>query len=603
MPLPDEASSSVPKTRKYKRRKVQKERACDYCRRKKIGDGPLRSDGRCSKCISRNVNCTYIEPFVRHDYSNSYVESLEHRVQKLEKLMQKHCPEIDLAIEEGGSDSEPSLHPVASQPSPADSNPSQIVSSASTPTLLTRTSLLSAMVPPSPARLDDYETSDEDDIAIQDDIVEDLRRLSLNPVARRYHGRSSGLMFMRTAMRLVDNPFPKPWPHSAGTASFGETAHGHSKRDEWVEPLPQAELPPFKDFPPEDLMKDLISIFFTRLNVYTPLLHRPTFTEGLEKKQHLQDGGFGATVLLVCAIGAGFSDDPRVLLDGTDSKSSAGWKWFLQVEAARKSLMAPTRLYDLQICALMAIFLHGTRFTQHIWTLSGLGVRKGLEMGAHRKQTNSSTHTADDELRRRAFWVLVNLDWGFSHAFGRPHIIGDEDMDVPLPIECDDEYWGNGFQQPQGKPSQISYFNCYIRLSRIIAFSTRTIYAIGRSRARFGNGDHLWRQRIVAELDSLLNQWADSVPEHLKWDPQREDELFFRQSACLHAFFYLVQICVHRPFILPDHESPLSFPSLIICTNSARSCIRLLEQTTRRLGTPIAYNMVRTSDLYEIIDI
>ncbi|KAI0666833.1 fungal-specific transcription factor domain-containing protein [Trametes maxima] len=520
----------------------------------------------------------------------NYVESLEHRVQKLEKLLKKHCPEVDLTIEEeGASDSEPSPHPAAS-PSPADSTPSQTSFIAPTSARLVRTS-------PLPAKLDDYETSDEDDVAIQNDIVEDLSRLSLDPVTRQYHGKSSGLMFVRTAMRLMDNPPSKTWPRPAGEASSEERTNERSKRDDWVEPLPQAELPPFEDFPPEDLMTDLISLFFSRLNVYTPLLHKPTFTEGLEKGQHLKDGGFGATVLLVCAIGSGFSDDPRVLMDGNGSKTSAGWKWFLQVEAARKSLMAPTRLYDLQICALMALFLHGTRFTQHIWTLTGLGVRKGLEVGAHRKQTGSSTLTVEDELRRRAFWVLVNLDWGFSHAFGRPHIIGDEDMDVPLPTECDDAYWMNGFQQPPGKPSQISYFNCYIRLSRIIAFATRTIYAIGRSRARFGNGDHLWRQRIVAELDSLLNQWADSVPDHLKWDPQRSDELFFRQSACLHAYFYLVQICVHRPFILPHHESPLSFPSLIICTNSARSCIRLLEQVNQRLGTPIAYNMVSVTGL------
>ena len=48
-------------------------------------------------------------------------------------------------------------------------------------------------------------------------------------------------------------------------------------------------------------------------------------------------------------------------------------------------------------------------------------------------------------------------------------------FDLDLPLECDDEYWEHGFQQPEDKPSSISFFNCYLRLIDILAYAMRLI--------------------------------------------------------------------------------------------------------------------------------
>ena len=57
---------------------------------------------------------------------------------------------------------------------------------------------------------------------------------------------------------------------------------------------------------------------------------------------------------------------------------------------------------------------------------------------------------------------------------------GLSSFDLPLPTECDDEYWltPDGeplFKQPPGKPSKVSAFVCMIRLGQIVAFAMRTI--------------------------------------------------------------------------------------------------------------------------------
>ena len=226
---------------------------------------------------------------------------------------------------------------------------------------------------------------------------------------------------------------------------------------QWLTSNVQDEHAPHKDFPPPDLLEKLIDLYFKNMNDYLPLLHRPTFEQGVREGLHLRDEGFGSTVLLVCANGSRFTDDPRVLLDDNTIPQSAGWKWFQQVQMVRKSLLAPPRLYDLQIYAvrhpcpiarspvrrrgdrgripsvvssmltafalpyalihvsardlrlsmyaqLTAGFLQGTSAPQACWTIIGIGVRMAQDVGAHRKKVYSSSPTVEEELWRRAFW-------------------------------------------------------------------------------------------------------------------------------------------------------------------------------------------------------
>lgn len=73
------------------------------------------------------------------------------------------------------------------------------------------------------------------------------------------------------------------------------------------------------------------------------------------------------------------------------------------------------------------------------------------------------------------------------------------------------------------------------------------------------------------------------VTHVVRWDPNRQDKRFFNQSVVLWAAYYHIQILIHRPFIpSPGRPSPLSFPSLAICTNAARSCIHVVDVLYKR---------------------
>ena len=112
-------------------------------------------------------------------------------------------------------------------------------------------------------------------------------------------------------------------------------------------------------------MTALIDLYFTRVNLFMPLLHRPTFDKGIAKGYHRQSSDFGGTVLLACAIGSRHSADPRVFLPGANSEHSAGWKWFDQVQMVRKARLAPPTIYDLQNYSVSIVTLSELQHSHH----------------------------------------------------------------------------------------------------------------------------------------------------------------------------------------------------------------------------------------------
>jgi hypothetical protein len=109
-------------------------------------------------------------------------------------------------------------------------------------------------------------------------------------------------------------------------------------------------------------MFNLIDLYFKHMNVFFPFMHRPTFERLIIEGTHITNDYFAAVLLLVCAVGARFSDDPRTLLDrddpnwgrtiaGLDDQAlsfSRGWKWAMQVPMVHRPPTETASLYELQ---------------------------------------------------------------------------------------------------------------------------------------------------------------------------------------------------------------------------------------------------------------
>ncbi|CAA7260649.1 unnamed protein product [Cyclocybe aegerita] len=519
--------------------------ACDLCKRKKIRcNSSKMPDNRCTNCVQYGVECTHKEVGKTLGSAKSYVESLEARLEKMDRLLNKLVPGINVNQEVDRLEAEEE---------------------------------------------DDPQTlSRNDDDHLERMLSTDLSKLKLSAPLNRFFGQSSSVQLILTALDLKKEYTGK---------EVDLPKYDHFRRDEfwaippWLSNNPECciDLPAYT-YPPQDLMPSLIDAYFEQINYFLPLLHRPTFERGIREDLHISDPMFGATLLQVCALGARYSNDPRVLVDGSAEPRSAGWRWHEQVSPMRKSLFKKTTLYELQMLTLYVLFASSSEMPQGIWAVLGFALRLAQEVGAHRKKNIRGTPSAEDELWKRAFWIILSLDRHLSSESGRPCGLQDEDFDVGPPLDCDDEFWETGFHQPPGKPSTVAFFNTYLRLTDILASAMRLVYSIKRVKSAPDNVPLRSQQQIIAELDSALNNWMDSVPAHLKWNPACGNRLFLKQSATLHATYYSVQVLIHRPFI-PSPRNPLqtSFPSLAICTNAARSCCHVLEAFSRLSVLPLAH--------------
>ncbi|KAK7034658.1 Gypsy retrotransposon integrase-like protein 1 [Paramarasmius palmivorus] len=416
-------------------------------------------------------------------------------------------------------------------------------------------------------------------------LTEYVRQLHIDQVQARHFGSSSDQLLTLSAMVAK--------AQATGTSSTTITVRRHAF---WHIHSWQAERPePYPDyaFPEDDLMKDLINLFFENVNTFLPVLHQKVFEKSIAEGLHHRDRYFAAVLLCVCACGSRYSKDSRVF-DDPKTEVSAGWKWYRQIRLLRSTFLAPPTLYELQLYCLAIFFIQDTSTPEACWNLLGIGIRCAQDLGVHRKPPPDMKPTVESQLWNRVFWALISIDVIMSAFLGRPRASNADDFDLPLPIECDDEYWETedpeqAFKQPLGKPCKLSFWVSFLKLLDIIGFAQRTIYAVRKPEmwAKLGMSGPEWNEKIVLQLDSSLNAWIDTIPEHLKWDPNKQDPLFFNQSTTLYVTYYWVQILIHRPFISPvNEEAVLTFPSLSICANAARSCCHLVEIQQRRTYLP-----------------
>ncbi|KAJ8088932.1 Gypsy retrotransposon integrase-like protein 1 [Marasmius tenuissimus] len=447
------------------------------------------------------------------------------------------------------------------------------------------------------------------------------------------------------------------WPYGKGQESVNTPARQNRRKEFWSV-LSWQVMAGTQDpsnslmyhrytFPPPDLLPTLISLYFTHVHPIYPVLHKAIFEQSVKEGLQHRDVFFSSALLAVCALGSRYCSDFRVLEDNdgiegyrgfnnrsngrSKSRISAGWKWFRQIRLTRLELGTKPSLYELQMYCLATYFLQGTSNAGACWDLLGIGARLAQNLGIHRKRpanlrppvsTPSSGPSlnplAESQLWSRAFWALVSSDVVMSTFMGTPRAIHRDDFDLPLPLECDDEYWiwemqgeanhgnvGLEFKQPEDKPSKMSYWVTLLKLLDIMGFAHKTLYAVRKTEmwTRSGTTEAEWNERIVSEIDGLLNTWIDNVPAHLKWNPNRyhypgydpnEPNPFFNQSTVIYVTYYWAQIFVHKPF-LSATLNPVSpptattttpgegqapewrFPSAAICTNAARSIISLAE--------------------------
>ncbi|KAF8208774.1 fungal-specific transcription factor domain-containing protein [Mycena galopus ATCC 62051] len=548
----DEHANSFPTPNRFRFELARQrpQRSCDICRQRKVRcDGPNMPDSCCSSCISFGTPCTYMNPYRKRGPKNLLVEELKKENESLKAKLRKL-----------------SVCSLCAQP--LQSGSPENGSAASSTSVFNHTS------PESDITTVESEPVDGQDFSA-DELAARFESFSIENLKTKYYGAASVFALANTAIAARDKSCPK--------------ALRHSRRPLFWDTLPWEEeayaQQPNYVYPDNDLIESLVQIYFTCLHPSMPILHRPTFERNVAEGLHLTNAQFGGLLLSVLALASRYSNDLRVFVDG--NPLSSGWNFANQIWILRR-LFEPT-LHEVQMYYILSIYSLSLSAPLVSWLYLGLGIRFLQQRGEHRRREGRKQH--EDEQWKRVFWSFVMMDRYLGAFLGRPMGLYPEEYDVELPLEVDDECWDEGFIQPPGKPSQLSFFICSIQLYEILGDVMRKLYGSKKSKLMLGWDGPDWEPRIVAELDSAVNVFSDSIPSHLRWDPEDPPHgAFFDQAALLYITYNYVRIAIHRQYI--QKAIVLTAPSLSICAGAARAIIHTADSWLRKRQRTPPHNII-----------
>jgi hypothetical protein len=161
---------------------------------------------------------------------------------------------------------------------------------------------------------------------------------------RLFHGHSSAHILSRDAIAfqhdINDSQYSlnsrRTQPGLEFSSRNTDVTPQHESSNIWVAEQSLWELPP------ADLMTLLLDAYFD--NAFFPVIHRPLFEKQLREGLHKQEPAFLRLVFLLCANGAKWCDDPRVVDGRWPVSLSAGYHWFKQLELWPRNLLVVPRL-------------------------------------------------------------------------------------------------------------------------------------------------------------------------------------------------------------------------------------------------------------------
>ena len=169
--------------------------------------------------------------------------------------------------------------------------------------------------------------------------------------------------------------------------------------------------------------------YFDSIGYQYPFMSRPEFLDHL---RHIYAGGVPSPEVhnsyhIIIAI--------SLLIGSADAAQAAEF-----YHASQETLPLALQNEDLPaVRALLGLALYTMFATAgpSIWHILGATMRLSISLGLHKAR--SYTNILEEEMAKRAFWSLYNLDRLIASTLGRPLGIADEDISVSLPREMDDD--------------------------------------------------------------------------------------------------------------------------------------------------------------------
>lgn len=152
--------------------------------------------------------------------------------------------------------------------------------------------------------------------------------------------------------------------------------------------------------------------------------------------------------------------------------------------------------------------LEGTLNVQASYTIIAAAARLAHTIGLHRRIVSPENHglsTAASKQRRNVLWIIYILEASMAIRLGRPPVINDDDIDLPMPEH------GEYFEDSSIEDDKFDAFYHQVRLSRIESTIYTELYSVQSQRRTVGE-----RLKSIAHLDQRLQVWRDELPPKVR---------------------------------------------------------------------------------------
>ncbi|KAE8136243.1 fungal-specific transcription factor domain-containing protein [Aspergillus pseudotamarii] len=492
--------------------------ACEMCYKKKVKCEVEGSDTACIQCMRRNITCKFTTRKEKRDNlkRTNYVKNLEERLRKTESLLRaagllddEDMSQLDSGGEDGNdsSEDENSIH-VANEESNAPSGSGLSSKSAGRSQKLPWDSTLHQ---PPLFRYDPREDS-------------------------RYYGRSSflsilsrdGIEWIKSktgdsrflTLLLEDKDHDSPWDHWRPDVFhdvFSSTV--------------------FKPLPPRAEVFSLLKDYFRTVNRLFPLYHEATFMQLVEwqyTQQTCDDAARWASINIILSLAYEyrFSNCQK-----SERDREKAWLYYKNAMSVFAELtLRRTDILSVQALIGMALFLRGNSGTQSASPIITAAIRACQRMGLHRDVPRPHLSQAEQEQRKRVFWVAYILDQSACIRTGSSPTQHPDDLDIGFPeVDTDDEFTMHG---------NASFFRqiCHMTLIRSRIYSK--LYAVKALQKMSPKEIY----KVVRELREELEEWHQASPFTQKLKPRgaSEDFLVGFATAGLQFGYFNSMIMIHR---------------------------------------------------------
>lgn len=223
--------------------------------------------------------------------------------------------------------------------------------------------------------------------------------------------------------------------------------------------------------------------YFDGIGYQYPFLHRVEF---LSQLRQIYSGEVPSAEMHYCYH---ITIAIALLIKSADDRQTAEF-----YRASQETLSLALQNEDLSaVRALLSLALYTMFATTgpSVWHVLGTTLRLATSLGLHKARPASSL--VEEEMTKRAFWSLYNLDRLIAVTLGRPLGIADDDITVGLPREFNDDWTEAPGASSTTIPLQV------VKLRRIFS----RIYRYCKSDGRFLSSNGRTDRRTNSYVPSI----------------------------------------------------------------------------------------------------